>query len=79
MPDPLRCARVVDAGGQALGQTKPPLDLAQDQQETSRPPSEDSCPPSKRAIRGLPATGDRPGRDGVDSTLAGMVSGRGWI
>jgi hypothetical protein len=38
-----------------------------------RPLSEDSRPPSKRATIGLPATGDSPGRDAVDATLAGMV------
>jgi len=40
----------------------------------STPPSEDSLPPSKRAMMGLPQTGDRPGSAGVDSTLAGMAS-----
>src|SRR6195952_4686640 len=40
---------------------------------TSRPPSDERWPPSKRAITGLPPTGDRPGSAGVDSTLAGMV------
>jgi hypothetical protein len=51
------------------------LDLAQGQQATV----EDSSPPSKRAITGLPAAGDSPGSGGVGSTLAGMVSGNGWI
>jgi DDE family transposase len=32
--------------------------------KTSRPPSEESCSPSERAIRGLPRTGDRPGGKG---------------
>jgi Transposase DDE domain len=32
--------------------------------KTSRPPSEESCSPSERAIRGLPRTGDRPGSKG---------------
>ena len=31
VPDPLRRPRVVDAGGQALGDAEPPLDLAQGQ------------------------------------------------
>jgi hypothetical protein len=31
-------------------------------------------PPSKRAMMGLPQTGDRPGSAGVDSALAGMAS-----
>ena len=39
----------------------------------SKPPSEDSRPPSKRAITALPCTGDRPGRNGVASTMAGVV------
>jgi hypothetical protein len=30
-------------------------------------------PPSKRAISALPETGDRPGRDGVTSTMAGVA------
>ena len=38
------------------------------------PPSDESLPPSKRAMMGLPQTGDRPGSAGVDSTLAGMAS-----
>ena len=38
---------------------------------TSAP--EESLPPSKRAMMGLPQTGDRPGNAGVDSTLAGMA------
>ncbi len=39
---------------------------------TSRPPSDDMWLPSKRAITGLPPMGDRPGRAGVGSTLAGI-------
>jgi len=48
---------------------------------TSNPPSDESWPPSKRAITGLPPTGDRPGSAGVDqpwrawcSRSAGLVS-----
>src|SRR5439155_16147858 len=40
----------------------------------SNPPSEDSRPPSKRATTALPRTGDRPGRNGVTSTMAGVAS-----
>jgi len=40
--------------------------------KTSSPPSDERWPPSKRAITGLPPTGDRPGSAGVVSTLAGM-------
>jgi len=36
-------------------------------------------PPSKRAMIGLPETGDRPGRGGVAWVLAGMVSGNGRV
>ena len=32
MPDPLRRARVVDAGGEPIGDAEPLLDLAQGQQ-----------------------------------------------
>src|SRR6266478_4278472 len=42
--------------------------------KTSNPPSEDSRPPSKRAATALPRTGDRPGRNGVASTMAGGAS-----
>ena len=38
------------------------------------PPSDESLPPSKRAMMGLPQTGDRPGSAEIDSTLAGMAS-----
>lgn len=38
------------------------------------PPSEESFPPSKRAMMGWPQTGDRPGSAGVGSALAGMAS-----
>jgi len=38
------------------------------------PPSEESLPPSKRAMIALPQTGDRPGSAGMDATLAGMAS-----
>lgn len=38
-----------------------------------------SRPPSTRAIRDLPPTGDRPGSGGVASTGAGMVSASGWF
>jgi len=38
------------------------------------PPSEESLPPSKQAMLGLPQTGDRPGSAGVDTALAGMAS-----
>jgi hypothetical protein len=41
---------------------------------TSRPPSDDSQPPSKRAATALPWTGDRPGRSSVRSTMAGVAS-----
>jgi hypothetical protein len=41
--------------------------------KASKPPSEDSRPPSKRATTALPCTGDRPGRNGVASTMAGAV------
>jgi hypothetical protein len=33
-----------------------------------------ATPPSKRAMIGLPPTGNRPGSAEVDSTLAGMAS-----
>ncbi len=39
----------------------------------NKPPSEDSWPPSKRATTALPCTGDRPGRNGVASTMAGAA------
>src|ERR1700674_1446970 len=42
--------------------------------KTSNPPSEDSRPPSKRATTALPWTGDKPGRNGVASTMAGVAS-----
>jgi hypothetical protein len=41
--------------------------------KASNPPSEDSRPPSKRATTGLPCIGDRPGRNGVTSTMAGIA------
>ena len=41
--------------------------------KTSSPPSDERWSPSKRAITGLPPTGDRPGSTGIVSTLAGMV------
>jgi hypothetical protein len=41
----------------------------------SRPPSDERAPPSKRAMMGLPTTGDRPGKGSVISMSAGMVSG----
>jgi hypothetical protein len=43
--------------------------------KASKPPSEDKRPPSKRAITALPSTGDRPGRNGVVSTMAGAAPG----
>src|SRR5258708_40371035 len=42
--------------------------------KASKPPSEDSRPPSKRATTALPCTGDRPGKNGVTSTMAGVAS-----
>ena len=41
--------------------------------KANKPPSEDSRPPSKRAITALPCTGDRPGSNGVTSTMAGAA------
>jgi hypothetical protein len=41
--------------------------------KASKPPSEDSRPPSKRATTALPCTGDRPGKNGVASTMAGAA------
>src|SRR5271157_155871 len=40
----------------------------------NKPPSEDSRPPSNRATTDLPCTGDRLGRNGVTSTIAGVAS-----
>ena len=70
MHDAFRCPRIGDTGRQAIGNTKTAFDLT----SASTPPSEESWPPSKRAMMGLPATGDRPGSAGVVSTLAGMGS-----
>ncbi len=42
----------------------------------SRPPSDDSDPPPKRVMIGLPSAGDRPSRGSVASGSAGMVSGK---
>src|SRR5690349_10283055 len=45
-----------------------------------RPRSEESCPPSNRAIRGLLPIGDRAASGGgVASTLAGIVSANGEL
>ena len=41
--------------------------------KANKPPSEDSRPPPKRAMTALPCTGDRPGRNGVASTMAGAA------
>ena len=41
--------------------------------KASKPPSEDRWPPSKRATTALPCTGDRPGRNGLASTMAGAA------
>src|SRR6516225_9065340 len=41
--------------------------------KASNPPSEDRRPPSNRATTVLPCTGDRPGRNGVASTMAGAA------
>jgi len=41
--------------------------------KASSPPSDERWPPSKRAITGLPPTGDKLGSAGVVSTLAGMA------
>lgn len=74
-------ARVVAAGGgEAFGDAEPACDLTQGRQTTIRRElAAESWPPSKRAMRGLPATGDRPGSGDVDSTLAGMGSGDGGV
>ena len=42
--------------------------------QSSLGPDRSATPPSKRAMIGLPQTGDRPGSAEVDSTLAGMAS-----
>lgn len=44
----------------------------------STPALEDSRPASKQATTGLPATGDRPGSDGVSSSRAGMAVRIRW-
>ncbi len=73
--DPIRRARIVDAGGEALGDAEALLDLTQRQQTAIA----GEGPPSKRGMIGLPATGDTPGRDGVTSVVAGMESGNGGV
>lgn len=45
----------------------------------SSPPTEERNPPPKRAMLGLPPTGDRPGSDGVVSTVAGAGSQGAWF
>jgi hypothetical protein len=44
------------------------VDRRSTSRKASRPPSEESCPPSKRAIRGFSATGDRLG-SGIFSSM----------
>ncbi len=61
-------ARIVDAGGQPLGDTQPLLDLAQHQHARRRTTA---GPPSNRATTDLPDTGDRPGSGSIGSFMAG--------
>ena len=71
--DLLRRARVLDAGGQTLGDTKSLLDLAQGQQAAIRR--------QQAAVEtshdGLPPTGDRPGSGSIESIMAGVLR-RTW-
>src|SRR5205807_4522342 len=61
------CPRVLQTGGQRWATpSRPSISRS-----TNKPPSEDSWPPSKRAITALPCTGGRPGRNGIPSTMAG--------
>ena len=62
-------ARVLDAAGDALGDAKSALDLAQSQ----NPAVGGKPPPSNLTTTFLPATGDRPGSGSVGSFMAGVA------
>ncbi len=73
VPDLLWRPRVIEAGGQAIGDAEAALDLFQRQHAAIG--GEPSA--IKAGDQGFAQTADRPGSGGVCSTLAGMVSASG--